>query len=621
MTGHSVTSKASGLQQQSPATEISSKYETLTKQAKELFAKQKDDVEKHQCFLEAGNDFAQWIRNAKEQINKCCEPTGDKEILISKMTQLKILQNDIPNGQEKLQKALEQADIACRNADDREQIEEEVAMLQGEFDNYVDVAKHSKKSLELGIAKWTEFVDKQEEALKWLNDKELLIQSFNKLLTNLEEKRVALENFQQHLQTLFDWQKDLDDLNISAQFLLEICADTRISNAVTQLTTKYNAILSLSKEIMKRLELHYQEHQQHNALYSECEDWLDRIREKVNQYQNVPNKISELQIKVNAVKGIRQSLEQGQNKLRYALELKEKVILSTEASGASKIEEDSANLKQEFEKLLTDTDQTRQKLINRLNLLEDIGKQYKILMDWLAETELQLEGESKIYNELSEKKAALERLRVLQREVQNYAEIHDKIKTKLSDENNEFATGLQQFEAFQETLSDKIKMLENQVISHEKYKQSFKESYEWLRLTKNDIEECSDSHGEREMTLNKLAKIKEIKQSVPEGKILMSNTIELGKKLIPDCDAEGQGVLNDEFGQLESDWQDLEVLSSTISENLEECLTSWNNFANKSNEINAVLAQFQNKLDTYENLSEDVDDVVKVILNYENIYL
>jgi nesprin-1 len=135
----SVTSKASGLQQESPVTEISSKYETLTKQAKELFEKQKEAVEKHQSFLDAGNDFAQWIRNAKEEINKCSEPTGDKEILIAKMTQLKSLENDIPTGQNKLQKALEQADIVCRNTDtdDREQIEEEVAMLQGEFDNYV----------------------------------------------------------------------------------------------------------------------------------------------------------------------------------------------------------------------------------------------------------------------------------------------------------------------------------------------------------------------------------------------------------------------------------------------------------------------------------------------------
>lgn len=61
-----------------------------------------------------------------------------------------------------------------------------------------------------------------------------------------------------HLQTLFDWQAELDKLNMRAQTLLETCSDTRVSNGITQLTTKYNAILSLAKEVMKRLELHYQ---------------------------------------------------------------------------------------------------------------------------------------------------------------------------------------------------------------------------------------------------------------------------------------------------------------------------------------------------------------------------
>ena len=64
--------------------------------------------------------------------------------------------------------------------------------------------------------------------------------------------------FQGHLQMLFDWQAELDKLNVRAQTLLETCADTRISNGITQLTTKYNALLSLAKEVMKRLELHYQ---------------------------------------------------------------------------------------------------------------------------------------------------------------------------------------------------------------------------------------------------------------------------------------------------------------------------------------------------------------------------
>lgn len=112
--------------------------------------------------------------------------------------------------------------------------------------------------LEVGIVKWTEYEDQFSEATEWLTQTEQLVQSFNKLQDSLEEKKNVLEQFQIHLQTLFDWQKELDRLNMKAQMLLETCADTRISNAITQLTTKYNALLSLAKEIMRRLELHYQ---------------------------------------------------------------------------------------------------------------------------------------------------------------------------------------------------------------------------------------------------------------------------------------------------------------------------------------------------------------------------
>lgn len=51
---------------------------------------------------------------------------------------------------------------------------------------------------------------------------------------------------------------------------------------------------------------------------------------------------------------LRNSLEQGQNRLRYALELREKVVLNTEPSGAHKIQEDMETLKTEFDKVLTD---------------------------------------------------------------------------------------------------------------------------------------------------------------------------------------------------------------------------------------------------------------------------
>lgn len=136
---HSVTTKAEDLQQATPATEIVTKYQNLSKQAKALYDKQKEMVEQHQAFIDSGNEFLQWVRIAKERLGKCSEPTGDKVSLASKITQLKVLQSERPEGQAKLQKALEQGNHACQIADtdDNEIIEEEVASLQEEFDNYV----------------------------------------------------------------------------------------------------------------------------------------------------------------------------------------------------------------------------------------------------------------------------------------------------------------------------------------------------------------------------------------------------------------------------------------------------------------------------------------------------
>lgn len=71
----------------------------------------------------------------------------------------------------------------------------------------------------------------------------------------------------------------------------------------------------------------------------------------MNECEEIPNSLSEVKSKLQSLKVIRQTLEQGQNRLRYILELKEKVILSTEPQGTIKIEEDTENLKQEFDKL------------------------------------------------------------------------------------------------------------------------------------------------------------------------------------------------------------------------------------------------------------------------------
>ncbi|XP_014483634.1 PREDICTED: nesprin-1 isoform X6 [Dinoponera quadriceps] len=598
----SVTTKAEDLQQATPATEISIKYETLSKQAQELYAKQKETVEQHQAFIDSGNEFVQWIRAAKERLGKCSEPTGDKESLSSKITQLKVLQSELPEGQKKLERALEQGNAACQIADaeDKEIIEEEVALLQEEYDNYVDSLNNTKSLLEVGIVKWTEYEDQFSDATEWLTQTEQLVKTFNKLQDSLEEKKNVLEQFQVHLQTLFDWQKELDRLNMKAQMLLETCADTRISNAITQLTTKYNALLSLAKEIMRRLELHYQEHQQHNTLYQECQDWIERTRDKLGECKDIPSTLTEVNNKLHTCKAIRQTLEQGQNKLRYALELKEKVIMNTEQNGAAKIQEDTENLKSEFDKLLADVEDVRQKLSARAGTLEELNKIHRLISDWLEEVEGKVQPADICRNDLSEKRAFLEKYKILQRDIHGHGETVDRLKTRLNENPNisksPYESTINKYDTSKKLISEKIRNLEDQVKDHERFQQALNEAADWVRRTKVELQQYSDTHGEKERIIERENKVNQIISSLPKGDTLISKVIELSDVVIAKTGPEGQDSIKQDMKQIQVDWKSLQAQCQNSQRVLGNCISSWSQFTNALDGMKQWIDHFQKKI-------------------------
>lgn len=150
----------------------------------------------------------------------------------------------------------------------------------------------------------------------------------------------------------------------------------------------------------------------------------------------MPNTLVEVNNKLHSCKIIRQSLEQGQNKLRYVLELKEKVVMNTEQNGAAKIKEDTENLKADFEKLLADVEEAKQKLNSRVGVLEDINKMHKLITDWLEEMESNVRLDEVDRNDLSEKRALLEKYKTVQRDVNGHNEILEKFIHRLSEDSN-----------------------------------------------------------------------------------------------------------------------------------------------------------------------------------------
>lgn len=598
----SVTSKAETLQG-AHASDITSKYENLSKAAKDLYARQKEMVDQHEAFIEASIEFNIWLRDAKEKLGKCSEPTGDKEALSSKASLLKVLFNELKDGQDKLEKALKQGEVAVRVAvedSDKEVIEEEVAALQDEYDNYADALNRTKKHLELGIVKWTEFEDNYKEAEQWLSQTEAQVQSYNKLQGGLEEKRIALERFQLLLQTLFDWQKDLDRLNMKAQTLLETCADTRVSNAITQMATKYNTLLSIAKEIMRRLEMYYQEHQQHSALYQECQDWVDKTREKLNECSvAVPASLIDVTNRLATVNSLKQSLEQGQNKVRYVLELKERVAINTQEDGAAKINEDTAALEQEFESLVTDLHRIRQDLIVKQAQLQDVGKLLKTFIDWLTEMEQKAESDD-LLNSLSEKRASAERFKILNGEVIGYA---DSVK-KLEQSTKEIEPYVLRYEQLKKNIAEAINKFEMQASEHEAYKQSYNEACDWLRKARLEAQAHADCHGDQQTTKAKEDKIKQISASLPEGQIRIDKTVSLKDKVLESTGPSGQENIIKEISQLNTDWVNLKTTLQDIDKHHTHCLALWNDFISSKEILEQWIEEFQKKIEGEKDISD-----------------
>ena len=583
-------------------TEITRKYSDLTKHAQEMYEREKEMVVKHENFIDAGNEFMTWLKVSQEKLDKCSEATGDKESLASKSSQLKILDSEKKSGEQKLSVALKAAADACKVALDTDQeiIEEEVAFLQDEFDMYVNDLVRCKSLLEGGIVKWTDYQELYQEALDWLDRTEGSVQGYNKFQTNLTDKRKILEEFQVKLQSIFDWQKELDVLNKKGQTLLENCADSRVSNAVTQLSTKYQALLSLAKEVVRRLELHFQENHQHEALSKEFKVWISSTRDTLSRYKSAENTHSDLEEKLAGVKTVRTLMEQGQNKLRYLQDLKERVIHNTDPAGAAVIEKETVVLKTEFEQLMNDVQDLKSNLSSRYDLLGDLEKSNKLLLEWVDDTEGKIKTDVGLLNDLGEKRANLEKYKTIDKDIASYHATVTKLEKKIRDHpnipNQNYAGTIERFTAVREKVKKMITSLVEHVSVHESYRDTFVETTEFIRKVKLDLQKYGNSHGDKAQAKEKETKLETIINEFSDGDNLLRNVARYSAGAVATSGEEGKDTIKQEEYQLRYDWDQVRNQARAYLKTMKKSIEAWEDYERSEANMTAWIKEFQNKI-------------------------
>ncbi|XP_043237695.1 nesprin-1-like isoform X2 [Amphibalanus amphitrite] len=601
----SVTSSSEGARgRRRHASEISDKYETLSRQARQAYERQKQLVEQHGAFIDAAGEFITWLQTARERRAKCAEPTGHRDALASRMTALKLLEADVSEGQSLLDSALELAKAALQVAedeDDREVIEEQVAKLQAQMDDYRESVAATRELLESGVVKWTKYEERLKQCQAWISDKESEVQTYGGLHAGLQEKQTAVEAFQTLLSDMYEWQSTLDELNVSATLLLDNCADSRIANSVTQLTTKYNALQSLAKDVFRRLEVAHLEHKQHSALCHEIDEWMEKTREKLAETAPLTSRHSELLTKLHTVQSLRASVEQGQKKLRYAMELKERVIMNTAEGGGTRIEQDADTLSAEFDKLIADIMERKNELTAKIGELDEIFKANQTLTEALDDIDAKIQGDGDLlFSELNEKKTALEKYRALATEVQSLSNQVSQLRTTADAAEGEKALPeiVQTLERHRLTaakVDDAIKVLEERAAQHERYAAAHSAAADWLKAARLGLQQASDATGAWDELNARLEANRTLTDTLPKGKSLLDDVVSQGEALQEVCPAGGHQSLAREAEALQAEYDSLCKLAASSETALSRCVAAWSEFTALHDDLRSWLEKARDR--------------------------
>lgn len=417
---------------------------------------------------------------------------------------------------------------------------------------------------------------------------------------------------QDHLQTIFDYQGEFDKLNMRAQLLLETYSDSSISNAFTLLSRKYGALVSFSKEVMHQLEHHFQEHQQQQCMYSECIELIDVSREKLNDCNRSLSSLDEINAKLSSLKALSHSMEQGQNKIRYTMELTEKVIANTDSDGMSSIKEDADNLKADFEVLLKDIAATQAQLTDRLGVVGEFNKTLRQFKIWLDEIENEIETTGKQeLNSLIEKKSVLEKYSTILKDLLGHESVSKRLKVDAEEHPNvkdEVAECLEKYNNFLLISQNCTTQLSAEIEELENYKNAFSATETWLRETKTALNNIGFQADSIDAVEKKLALFKTVNASLVEGEELVKKATDFGEAVGNNMGFLGRDRISKDIEGLNYAYEALVMSAKELEFGLQRCMDAWIEYESSKQEVEKWLSDIQNRIEPYMDTNHNIND-------------
>ncbi|KAK3090120.1 hypothetical protein FSP39_009339 [Pinctada imbricata] len=585
----SVGTKAQDLSTRSPVSQATtdtsqlvSKYQTIKDQAMEMLARSEQCVAQHQAYHDTCNSFSQWLRTSREKLSTCSDTYGEKSAIVSKIERAKALTANLGEGVEKLTDATKagEATLPTTSPTGQTKIRTELGAMKRDFEEYRTMVTEAQDDLERCLSRLNDFEESYNQFNAWLKDTENFLRADLELKSSLEEKKKHWEQYQNYLDEVLAHQSSLDRVNERAQALLQTNADAKTSHAITQLTTRYQGVITMAKDIVKNLEIYFSHHMNYNQNYTEFQDWLTETKQRLRNIHDSSGTKDDVGGKLAKLTELQAAMDLGHNFLRSLLESSERTLPNTSPRGCQTIRQETEHAKQEYENLLTDVSQGKRSLEMALSQWGDFDRNYDQFCSWLSDVENKLRQDPDARADLPEKRSSLEKYKALQADIASHKEVLDKLEEKADHLKDGRPRSLvadlrSRYSKLNTAAKDMMGKLEDQVQGHEEYRRAYIACLDWLANNRHRLQRLSDYSGDRKILQDRLQQLKDFKGEMRQGQDMVNNATQLGERVCSTTAPRGQEAIHKEIQNLKDDWNTFASSVNEMEANLEACIGNW----------------------------------------------
>ncbi|XP_070578811.1 nesprin-1-like isoform X2 [Ptychodera flava] len=633
-----VQANASDIAVGSQASHLLSRYEGLKINSQDALKRIDSHIADHQQFIDAVNEFNNWLDDAEQTLQSCSTVSGDRADLEKKIETIKELQSSRPQGQVLLNQTVDTVHKILPHTAPagRDHAKQQLQEAKEKWEKFLSDLSEAKGNLETSLVQWNSYEDNYEQILKWLaeTENELTPDAISKLYPDLNGKKEHLEKYKAIQQDIVAHQSIVDAVTQKAQNILETnVGEINVAQQISDLSRRYQTVSLTAKDVVADTEKNVQEHLVYVESKEEFSDWLQSAKQKLASCSEPTGTRSTSEDSIRKLEELLTAKQHGQSKLNSVLESGEQVLSRTAPQGRDIIKVEMKEFKAEWEKLMADIGESKAKQETSLQQLTKFQYSFEQLLKWLAEVEDQLKAAFELQPGLPEKKNHLDKYKVLKDSITAHKSALDNINQKAQEIvqstsgevsfGSDVAKTSSQYESVVIKTEDVLRRLEQNVVEHKRYREFVTEAEKWLQAAKQKLDASNDTTGDKNVLESRLATVKDLLANKQIGQARLENAVSQGEKIMPQTaeGTRGRGIIKEEIESLKRDWESLCSQINHVKDVLEKCIHQWNSYEHSYEQTVRWLKDTEESLKSAAELQPHLNDKKSQLETYKSLQL